>query len=178
MIWSSIIKITFIYRRQRQRVSVGSGTTTNFAQVAFRPSCIAGRILVQQLRYLQIFISCLMLKLHNLNHIHLAAAKPESFGRQRHDYYFCAGNKKQRPVSYFLPHANSFLRLKLGHIPHIRLSVHMSIMDRGFMANQSLLLLHTVAITKSIFLLVSKTVNIVYKIYEILLCVYQRSESS
>ena len=78
-------------------------------------------------------------KLHNLNHIYLAAAKAESFGRQRHDYYFCAGNKKQRPVSYFLPHANSFLRLKLGHIPHIRLSVHMSIMDCGFIANQSLL---------------------------------------
>ena len=107
-------------------------------------------------------------KLHNLNYIYLAAAKAESFGRQRHDYYFCAGNKKQRPVSYFLPHANSFLRLKLGHIPHIRLSVHMSIMDRGFMANQSLLLLHTVAIAKSIFLLVTKTVNIVYKFYEVL----------
>ena len=107
-------------------------------------------------------------KLHNLNYIYLAAAKAESFGRQRHDYYFCAGNKKQRPVSYFLPHANSFLRLKLGHIPHIRLSVHMSIMDRGFMANQSFLLLHTVAIAKSIFLLVTKTVNIVYKFYEVL----------
>ena len=36
-----------------------------------------------------------------------------------------------------------FLRLKLGHIPHIRLSVHMSIMDRGFMTNQSLLLLYS-----------------------------------
>lgn len=108
-------------------------------------------------------------KLHNLNHIYLAAAKAESFGRQRHDYYFCAGNKKQRPVSYFLPHANSFLRLKLGHIPHIRLSVHMSIMDRGFMANQSLLLLHIVAkAKKKIFLLVTKTVNIVYKFYEVL----------
>ena len=91
----------------------------------------------------QIFISCLILKLYNLNHIYLAAAKAESFGRPWHDYYFCAGNKKQRPVSYFLPHANSFLRLKLGHIPHIHLSVHMSIMDRGFMANQSLLLLHS-----------------------------------